>query len=89
MLYNNTSLGLTGYYMKFVPLFADLIKLLNKHIKQALCEEPILKYPSTDRLYMLFTDVSHYAYSGVLTQAVKSPEDLRPVAFILGLFSEM
>ena len=38
---------------------------------------------------MLFTDTSHYAYSGVFNQPVESPEDLRPVAFVLGSFSKM
>ena len=38
---------------------------------------------------MLFTDASQYEYSGVLTQAVESPEDLRPVVFTSGSFSEM
>ena len=59
------------------------------HLKQALCKEPILQYPSTEKLYTLFTDASHYAYSCILTQAVDSPEDLRPVAFTSGSFSEM
>ena len=45
---------------------------------------------STQKPYMLLTDASHYAYSGVLTQAVESPEDLRPVTFTFtsGSFSE-
>ena len=37
----------------------------------------------------MFTDTSHYEYSGVLTQVVESPEDLRPTAFTSGSFSEM
>ena len=41
-----------------------------------------------EKTYTLFTDASHYAYSGVLTQAVESPEDLRPVVFKSGSFSE-
>ena len=42
-----------------------------------------------EKPYTLFTDASNYAYSGVLTQAVESPEDLRPIAFTLGSFLEM
>ena len=38
--------------------------------------------------YTLFTDASH-AYLRVLTQAVESPENLRPVAFTSGSFLEM
>ena len=60
-----------------------------KHLKQALCKEAILQYPSMEKPYTLFTDLSQYAHSGVLTQAVESFEDLRPVALTLGSFSEM
>ena len=100
-------IGLTGYYRKFVPFFADITKPLNnllrkdtkfhwspqcqaafEHLKQALCKEPILPYPSIGKPYTLFTDASHYAYLGVLIKAVESPEDLRPIAFTLGSFSE-
>ena len=42
-----------------------------------------------EKEYTLFTDTSHYAYSGLLTQAVESPEDLRPIAYTSGSFSEM
>ena len=59
------------------------------HLIQALCNEPILQYPSMEKPYMLFTNASHYTYSGILTQAVDSPEDLKPVAFMLGSFSKM
>ena len=39
--------------------------------------------------YTLFTDTSCYAYPWVLIQAVTSPEDLRPIAYISGSFSDM
>ena len=42
-----------------------------------------------EKLCTLFADASHYTYFRVLTQAVESPEDLRPVAFTLGTFLEM
>ena len=59
------------------------------NLKQALCREPILQYPSMEKLYTLFTNASHYAYYGILIQAVDSLEDLRPVAFMSFSFSEM
>ena len=40
-----------------------------------------------EKLYTLFTDTSHCAYSGVLNQAVNSPEDLRLIAYTPGSFS--
>ena len=42
-----------------------------------------------EELYTLFTDVSHYAHSGVLTQAVESPEVLRPISYTSGSFPNM
>ena len=100
-------LGLTGYYRKFIPSFADITKPLNnllkkdikfqwfpqceaafKNLQQALCKEPILQYPTMEKLYTLFTDTCHYAYSGIFTQAVEGPEDLQPIVFTSGSFPE-
>ena len=36
-------------------------------LKNALCTEPILKFPNSQRPYVLFTDASKYAWAGVLT----------------------
>ena len=37
-------------------------------LKNALCTEPILKFPNPQRPYVLFTDASKYAWAGVLMQ---------------------
>ena len=37
--------------------------------KEYLLKEPILKYPDTNKLYILYTDASKYVWAGVLTQA--------------------
>ena len=81
-------LGLTGYYRKFVPRFADIIELL----KSYLCDELILKYADTSKPYTLYTDASKYSLAGVLTQSHttdingKSVTTDHPVAFVSGLF---
>ena len=59
------------------------------HLKSVLSKEPILQYPNINKPYILFTDANNYAFSGVLTQAVTSPSDLRPIAYTLGSFSDM
>ena len=51
-----------------------------EHLKKMFGKEPILQFPNTEKSDTLFTDASHYAYSGVLTRAVESPDDLKPIA---------
>ena len=59
-----------------------------KHLKNAFCTESILHYPSIYKPYTLFTDASNYAHSGILTQAVYGLDDLRPMAYTSGTFSD-
>ena len=61
-------------------------------LKDALCSEPILKYPDTSKAYTLCTDVSKYSWAGVLTQSHTSMVDGKeitinhPVSYVTGLF---
>ena len=61
-------------------------------LKDTLCSAPILKYPDTRKLYMLYTDASKYGWAGVLTQSHTSTVDGKeitmdhPVSYVSGLF---
>ena len=61
-------------------------------LKDMLCSAPILKYPNTSKLYMLYTDASKYRWAGILTQrhtfTVGGKEITmdHPVLYVSGLF---
>ena len=61
-------------------------------LKDTLCLVPILKYPDTSKLYMLYTDTSKYGWAGVLTQSHTSTVDGKsiimdhPMSYVSGLF---
>ena len=61
-------------------------------LKEALLEEPILKYPDPSKPYFLYTDVSKYAWAGVLTQSYQHKDEKgvkeihHPITYISGLF---
>ena len=58
------------------------------HLMNELCKILILQYPNVHKPFTLFTDTGNYAYSGILTQAVDGPDDLRPVSYTSGSFSD-
>ena len=61
-------------------------------LKNALCTKPILKFPDTQKPYILFTDASKYVWAGVLTQPYteetkgKTVTTHHPVTYVNGLF---
>ena len=92
-------LGLTGWYRKFIPNYADiarpLIDLTKKNAKYewtdvhekafktliaALTSAPVLRAPDPSKDYILHTDASDAAMSGVAQQYDENNE-LHPVAY--------
>ena len=61
-------------------------------LKNALCTEPILKFPDPQRPYVLFTDASKYTWAGVLIQPYTKEAEGKvatvhhPVTYMNGLF---
>ena len=64
-----------------------------EELKQSLTSDPVLVYPDPNQPYVLFTDASKYAWSGLLAQEKFSKNDnnqwtktLHPITYISGLF---
>ena len=61
-------------------------------LKDTLCSAPILKYPDTSKLHMLYTDANKYRWAEVLTQRHISTVNGKeitmdhPVPYVSGLF---
>ena len=61
-------------------------------LKEALLEEPILKYPDPNKPYVLYTDMSKYAWAGILTQSYQHKDEKgvkeihHAITYISGLF---
>ena len=55
---------------------------------EELCVAPTLQYPDPNKPCELFTDASHYCYSGILHQVRKEDsEQLIPIAYFSGCFN--
>ena len=99
-------LGLLGYYMSFVPAFANITlpitSLLKKntpfiwsdkcqqaldYLNEIFCNKPLLQFPDPNKPYVLYTDASNNAYSGILCQPFNSDQDVRPVTYFSGTFT--
>ena len=55
--------------------------------KRNFCNKPLLQFPDPNKSYVLYTDASNNAYSGVLCQPVNDDQDIRPVAYFSGTFT--
>ena len=60
------------------------IRILKKEI---FCNKPLLQFPDPNKSYILYSDASNNAYSGVLCQPVNNDQDIRPVAYFSGTFT--
>ena len=65
---------------KWIPECEKCFNMLKDYLQEA----PILRYPDPEARYVLYTDASKYAYSGVLTQTVDETD--HPITYVSGLF---
>ena len=65
---------------KWTPECKNCFQILKEFLQQA----PILRYPDPEASDTLYTDVSKYAYAGVLTQHNNGTD--HPITYVSGLF---
>ena len=51
------------------------------YLKIIFCNKPILQFSNPNKEYILYTDASNNAYSGVLCQPQSDDNDIRPVTY--------
>ena len=56
-------------------------------MKEIYCSKPILQFPGPNKNYVLYTDASNNAYSGVLCQPYDNENDIRHVAYFSRAFT--
>ena len=64
-----------------------MCQLALDYLKEIFCNKPLLQFSDPNKTYILYTDASNNAYSGVLCQPIDSKQDIRPVAYFSGTFT--
>ena len=82
----NITLQITSLLKKYTPfIWSDKCQQALEYLKEIFCNKPVLQFPYPNKPYILYTDASNNAYSGILCQPVDSNQDIRPVAYFQAL----
>ena len=82
------TLPITSLLKKNTPfVWSKKCQLMLDYLKEIFCNKPILQFPDPNKPYILYTDASNNAYSGVLCQPISNDQDIRPVAYFSGTFT--
>ena len=84
----NITLPITNLLKKNTPfIWSSNCQQALDYLKEIFCNKPLLQFPDPNKPYILYTDASNNAYSGILCQPVNSGQDIRPVAYFSGTFT--
>ena len=84
----NITLPITNLLKKKTPfIWSSKCQKALDYLKEIFCNKPLLQFPDPNKPYILFTDASNNAYSGILCQPVDSDQDIRPVAYFSDTFT--
>ena len=84
----NITLPITSLLKKNTPfVWSDKYQLTLEYLKEIFCNKQLLQFLDPNKTYVLYTDASNNAYSGVLCQPVNNDQDIMPVAYFWGTFT--
>ena len=82
------TIPITNLLQKNVPfVWSQQCQAVLDYVKEIFCSKPILQFPNPNKDYVLYTDTSNNAYSGVLCQLQDYDKDIRPVGYFSGIFT--
>ena len=82
------TLPITSLLKKNTPfVWSDKCQQALEYLKEIFCNKPLLQFPDPNKPYILYTDTSNNAYSGILCQLVDNDQGIRPVAYFSGTFT--
>ena len=65
------TLPVTSLLNKYTPfVWSENCQLMLNYLKEIFCNKPILQFPDPNKPYILYTNASNNAYSGVLCQPI-------------------
>ena len=81
----NITLPITSFLKKNTPfVWSCKCQQALDYLQEIFCNKLLLQFPDPNKPYILYTDASNNAYSGVLCQPIDSDQDIRPVAYFSG-----
>ena len=84
----NITLPITSLLKKNTPfVWSDKCQQALEYLKEIFCNKLLLQFSDPNKPYILYTDASNNAYSGILCQPVDNDQDIRPVAYFSGTFT--
>ena len=87
-VFADITLPISSLLKKNTPfVWSDICQLALECLKEFFCNKPLLQSPDPNKPYILYTDASNNAYSGILCQLVDNNQDIRPVAYFSGTFT--
>ena len=82
------TLPITNLLKKNTPfIWSSKCQQALDYLKEIFCNKPLLQFHDPNKPYILYTDTSNNAYSGILCQPISNNQDIRPFAYFSGTFT--